>query len=51
MVRPLSHLGNHFFDLIYLLFRSLISFNNRFKNYTRPRVRSNVPIFDLGFLS
>jgi hypothetical protein len=51
MIRLLSYLGNHFFDLVHLLFRSLILFNNRFKNYTRPRVRPNVPIFDLGFLS
>jgi hypothetical protein len=51
MVRPLSYLDNHFFDLIYLLFHSLILFNNGFKNYTKPKIRPIVPIFDSELLS
>jgi hypothetical protein len=51
MIRPLSYLGNHFFDLIYLFFRSLIFSNNGFENYTRLRIWPNVFVFDLGFLS
>jgi hypothetical protein len=51
MARSLSHLGNHSFNLMHLLFRSLIPFNNKFENYTRLKIRPNVPIFDLGFLS
>jgi hypothetical protein len=51
MARFLSYLGNHFFDLIHLLFRSLILSNNIFRNYTRPRVRPIVFIFDSGLLS
>jgi hypothetical protein len=51
MARFLSHLDNHFFGLIYLLFRSLIPFNNKFKNYTRLRVRFIVFVFDSEFLS
>jgi hypothetical protein len=51
MARLLSHLGNHFFGLMYLLFRSLIFFDSGFKNYTRLRIRPNVSIFDLGLLS
>jgi hypothetical protein len=51
MTRFLSYLGNHFFSLMYLLFRFLILFNNRFENCTRLRVQLIVSIFDLGFLS
>jgi hypothetical protein len=51
MIRFLSYLDSHFFDLMYLLFRSLIFFDSEFENYTRLKIRSNVPIFDLGFLS
>jgi hypothetical protein len=51
MIRSLSYLDNHFFGLMYLFFRSLILFNSRFRNYTRLRVRLNVFVFDLRFLS
>jgi hypothetical protein len=51
MARFLFYLGNHFFDLIHLLFHFLISFNSGFRNYTRPKVQPIVPIFDLGLLS
>jgi hypothetical protein len=51
MARPLSHLDNYFFDLIYLFFRSLIFFNSESENYTRLKVRFIVLIFDLGLLS
>jgi hypothetical protein len=51
MVRFLFYFGDHFFDLVYLLFRSLIPSDNGFRNCTRLRVRFNVSVFDLGFLS
>jgi hypothetical protein len=51
MTQPLSYFGNHFFYLVYLLFRFLIFFNNGFGNYTRPKIRPIVLIFDLGLLS
>jgi hypothetical protein len=51
MARLLSYLGDYFFNLIYLLFHSLIPFNNEFGNYTRLKVRFIVLIFDLGLLS
>jgi hypothetical protein len=51
MTLLLFHLDSRFFDLVYLLFRSLILFNNKFKNYTRLRVQPIVPVFDSGLLS
>jgi hypothetical protein len=51
MIRFLSYLGNYFFGLMYLLFRSLIFSDSGLKNYTRLRVRLIVFIFDLGLLS
>jgi hypothetical protein len=51
MARSLSYFGSHFFDLMHLLFRFLIPSNNKSKNYTRPKIQSIVPIFDLGLLS
>jgi hypothetical protein len=38
MARSLSYFDSHFFGLMYLLFHSLIPFNNGFGNYTRLRV-------------
>jgi hypothetical protein len=51
MARPLFYLGDHFFGLIYLFFRSLIPSSNGFGNYTKLRIRPNVLIVDLGLLS
>jgi hypothetical protein len=51
MVRFLSHLGNYFFDLMHLLFRFLIFFDNGSGNYTRLRVQPIVFVFDSGLLS
>jgi hypothetical protein len=51
MIRPLSHLGGHFFGLMYLLFRFLILSDSGSGNYMRLKVRPNVLVFDLGFLS
>jgi hypothetical protein len=51
MIRFLSYLNNHFFDLMHLLFRFLISFNSGFGNYTRLRILPIVFVFDLGLLS
>jgi hypothetical protein len=51
MVRLLSYFSGHFFGLVYLLFRFLIFSNSGFGNYTKLRVRFNVFVFDLGFLS
>jgi hypothetical protein len=51
MIRLLFYFDNHSFGLIYLLFRSPIPFDNEFGNYTRLKIRLNVLIFDLGFLS
>jgi hypothetical protein len=51
MVRFLFYLGNHSFDLMYLLFYFPISFGSGFKSYTRLRVQPIVSIFDSGLLS
>jgi hypothetical protein len=51
MTRFLFYLDNYFFDLMYLLFRSLIFFNSEFKNYTRLKIQPIVSVFGSGLLS
>jgi hypothetical protein len=51
MALLLFYFNNRFFGLIYLLFHFLILSNSEFKNYIKLRIRSIVPVFDLGLLS
>jgi hypothetical protein len=51
MARLLSHFGDYFFGLMYLLFRFLIFSDSGSGSYTRLRVLFIVFIFDSGLLS